>query len=198
MKKYIKKNWPLGLTNLILIVFVIVLTVLALTSLDNIFEQFFGYTDHYLVGNTGDYDVNYVESKFDSVEELYAYEEAKCAEIAQDGIVLLKNDNNLLPLNNDTTLSLFSVSSVNLVSGGSGSGSGSFELTADLKEGLESTGFKVNQKLWDFYKSGNGSSYGRGPGVINYGADLDWSINECPLNVITAGPLPYEDPLPDL
>ena len=88
MKKYIKKNWPLGLTNLILIVFVIVLTVLALTSLDNIFEQFFGYTDHYLVGNTGDYDVNYVESKFDSVEELYAYEEAKCAEIAQDELIV--------------------------------------------------------------------------------------------------------------
>ena len=186
MKKYVKKNWPLGLTNLVLIVFVIVLNILAFTSFDNIFEQFFGYSDHYLVGNTEDYNVNYVESKFNSVEELYAYEEAKCAEIAQAGIVLLKNDNTLLPLNSGTTLSLFSVSSTNLVSGGSGSGSGSFELTADLKEGLEATGFKVNQKLWDFYKFGNGSTYGRGPGVINYGADLDWSINECPLNVITA------------
>ena len=185
MKKYIKKNWPLGLVNLVLIIFVIVLNIVVLTTLDNVAEQFFGYTDHYLVGDTKDYDVNYVSSDFDSVEELYAYEEAKCAEIAQDGIVLLKNDNNLLPLKNDTTLSLFSVSSVNLVSGGSGSGSGSFELTADLKEGLEATGFKVNQKLWDFYKTGNGSSYGRGPGVINYGADLDWSINECPLSVIT-------------
>lgn len=44
MKKYVKKVWPLGLTNIILIVFVIVLNVLALTSLDNIFEQFFGYS----------------------------------------------------------------------------------------------------------------------------------------------------------
>ena len=58
MKKYVKKNWPLGLTNLVLIVFVIVLNILAFTSFDNIFEQFFGYSDHYLVGNTEDYNVN--------------------------------------------------------------------------------------------------------------------------------------------
>ena len=102
MKKYIKKNWPLGLTNIILIVFVIVLNILAFTSFDNIFEQFFGYSDHYLVGNTGDYDVNYVESQFNSVEELYKYEEEKCAEIAQDGIVLLKNGNKLLSFFNNT------------------------------------------------------------------------------------------------
>ena len=184
MKKYVKKVWPLGLTNLILIVFVIVLNVLALTSLDNIFEQFFGYSPSYLVGDNQGQNVEYIKSSFDNVNELYKYEEDKCAEIAQDGITLLKNDNNLLPLEKGTTFSIFSKSSVDLVSGGSGSGSGSFELTADLKEGLEATGFKVNQQLWDFYKTGNGSSYGRGPGVINYGADLDWSINECPLSVI--------------
>lgn len=185
-KKYVKKNWPIGLINLVLIVFLIVLNILSLTSLDNVFEQYFGYSDHYLVGDTHDLDVEYFKSNFNSVEELYEYEENKVAEITQDGIVLLKNDDNLLPLDTNNTLSIFSVSSVNLVSGGSGSGSGSFELTADLKEGLEASGYKVNQKLWDFYKTGAGSTYGRGPGVINYGEDLDWSINECPLNVITA------------
>ena len=186
LKKYVKKNWPIGLINLVLIVFLIVLNILSLTSLDNVFEQYFGYSDHYLVGDTHDLDVEYFKSNFNSVEELYEYEENKVAEITQDGIVLLKNDDNLLPLDTNNTLSIFSVSSVNLVSGGSGSGSGSFELTADLKEGLEASGYKINQKLWDFYKTGAGSTYGRGPGVINYGEDLDWSINECPLNVITA------------
>ena len=44
----------------------------------------------------------------------------------------------------------------------------------------------MNQSLWDFYKTGAGSSYKRGIGVINYGADFDWSINECPLSVITS------------
>ena len=183
-KKYIKKMWPVGLVNLILIVFLIVLNILSLTSLDNVFEQFFGYSDHYLVGDTQGQDVDYIKSNFNSVEELYKYEEEKCSEIAQDGIVLLKNDNNLLPLKNDTTFSLFSVSSIDLVSGGSGSGSGSFELTKNLKEGLEGTGFKVNETLWNFYKSLDREEYGRGPGVINYGENLDWSINEYPIDKI--------------
>ena len=184
MKRYVKKVWPLGLVNLILTVFMIVLNVVTLTMLDNVAEQFFGSTPTYLRGDNKGQDVNYVKSSFDSVEELYQYEMDKCAEIAQDGLTLLKNDGNLLPLNEGVTLSLFSHSSVDLISGGSGSGSGSFELTANLKEGLENSGFKVNEKLWDFYSSGAGSNYKRGIGVINYGADLDWSINECPLDVI--------------
>lgn len=186
MKKYIKKVWPLGLTNIILIIFMIVLNVITLTMLDNVAEQFFGSTPDYLVGSDRGQDVEYVKSSFDSVEELYQYEKDKCAQIAQDGITLLKNNDNLLPLSTETTFSIFSHSSVDLISGGSGSGSGSFELTADLKEGLENAGFKINQKLWDFYKTGKGSNYKRGVGVINYGAALDWSINECPLEVILA------------
>ena len=147
MKKYIKKVWPLGLTNIILITCLIVLNVITLTMLDNVAEQFFGSTPDYLVGSTKGEDVEYVKSSFNSVEELYQYEMDKCAEIAQDGITLLKNDDNLLPLSTTTTFSLFSHSSVDLISGGSGSGSGSFELTADLKEGLENAGFNVNEKL---------------------------------------------------
>ena len=186
MKKYFKKIWLVGSIELFLVIFLIVANIIVPTMLDNVAEQFFGSTPDYLVGNTKGLDVEYAKSSFDSVEELYAYEKAKCAEIAQDGITLLKNDNNVLPLSTSTTLSLFSHSSVDLISGGSGSGSGSFELTADLKEGLENAGFKVNEKLWNFYKSGAGSKYKRGTGVINYGAALDWSINECPLSVITS------------
>ena len=186
MKKYIKKVWPLGLTNLLLITFMIVLNVITLTMLDNVAEQFFGSTPTYLVGSTKGQDVEYVKSSFNSVEELYQYEKDKCAEIAQDGIVLLQNNDNLLPLSTNTTLSLFSYSSIDLVSGGSGSGSGSFELTADLKEGLENAGFKVNESLWNFYKSLDAKSSKRGIGVINYGQDLDWRINETPLSSILA------------
>jgi len=168
----------------VLLVFTVTLNALALTKFDNIFEKFFGKSPASLAGDTMGADVDYVKSDFNSPSELYAYEESKVAEIAQEGIVLLENDG-LLPLDKGTTLSIFSHSSVDLVSGGSGSGSGSFELTKNLKEGLEGAGLKVNDKLWDFYSKGEGSSYKRGTGVINYGADLDWSINECPLNVIT-------------
>ena len=169
----------------VLLIFTIILNVLSLTKFDNIFEKFFGASPSSLKGDTINADVDYYKSQFDSPTALYEYEKKKVAEIAQDGITLLEN-NGLLPLKEGTKLSVFSHSSVDLVSGGSGSGSGSFELTANLREGLEGAGFTVNDKLWKFYSSGAGSSYKRGTGVINYGADFDWSINECPLSVITA------------
>ena len=167
----------------LLLIFTMLLNVLSLTKFDNIFEKFFGSSPSSVKGETYGADTEYYKSAFNSASELYAYEEKKVAEIAQEGITLLEN-NGILPLKKGTTLSIFSHSSVDLVSGGSGSGSGSFELTKNLKEGLENAGLKVNQKLWDFYSSGAGSKYKRGTGVINYGADLDWSINECPLSVI--------------
>ncbi len=167
----------------LLLIFTLVLNILSLTKFDNIFAKFFGSSPSGVRGETLGADVDYYKSDFDSASELYAYEEKKVAEIAQDGITVIKN-NGVLPLAKGTILNIFSHSSVDLVSGGSGSGSGSFELTKNLKEGLEGAGLKVNQKLWDFYSKGAGSSYKRGIGVINYGWDLDWSINECPLSVI--------------
>ena len=170
-----------------LVIFTILLNVLSIAKFDNIFEKFFGSSPSSLGGeilNSGiEFDAEYYKSDFDSPSELYEYEKKKVAEIAQEGITLLENDG-LLPLKKGTKLSIFSHSSVDLVSGGSGSGSGSFELTSNLKEGLENAGLVVNEKLWDFYSNGGGSSYKRGTGVINYGADLDWSINECPLSEI--------------
>ena len=184
MKNNQKRIAPLAIGMAVLLVFTIVFDALALTKFDNIFEKFFGATPSSLKGDTFGADTNYYKSDFGSASELYAYEEKKVAEIVQEGITLLENDG-LLPLPVGTELSIFSHSSVDLVSGGSGSGSGSFELTKDLKSGLENAGLVVNNSLWNFYKSGAGSSYKRGIGVVNYGADLDWSINECPLNVIT-------------
>ncbi len=179
-----KKSIIITTSISVLLIFTIVLNTLALTKFDNIFEKYFGKSAATTVGNTYGADVDYVKSDFNSASELYAYEESKVAEIAQEGIVLLENKG-ILPLEKGTTLSIFSHSSVDLVSGGSGSGSGSFELTKNLKEGLTNAGLLVNEKLWNFYESGDGSSYKRGTGVINYGADLDWAINECPLSVIT-------------
>ena len=184
MKSKQKKIAPIAIGMAVLFIFTILLNTLSLLKFDNIFEKFFGSSPSSLKGDTLGADVEYYKSDFNSASELYAYEEKKVAEISEEGITLLENDG-LLPLKKGTELSIFSHSSVDLVSGGSGSGSGSFELTKDLKAGLENAGLKVNEKLWDFYKSGEGSKYKRGIGVVNYGADLDWKINECPLNIIT-------------
>ena len=163
----------------------IVINVLAMGQFDNILEQFFRKSPDSLRGDTMGADVEYYKSDFDSVADLYTYEEELVAEIAQEGITLLKNDG-VLPLDKGTELSLFGNASVDLVSGGSGSGSGSFELTENLKDGLESAGLKVNEDLWNFYDTGAGAEYRRHIGVINYGRGNDWDIDECPINVITA------------
>lgn len=180
-----KKSGVVGLSigMAAILVTSVVLNFLALNKFDNILEQFIGKFPDSIRGDTLGADVDYVKSAFSDSRQLYAHEENLVAEIAQEGVTLLENDG-LLPLKKGTTLSLFSHSSVDLVSGGSGSGSGSFELTLDLKTGLTAAGLKVNETLWNFYEKGKGSSYKRGAGVINYGAALDWRINECPANVI--------------
>ena len=185
MKKKKKSIILLSASMALLVAFTAVFNILSLTKFDNIFEKFFGSNPPSVRGETYGADTEYYKSDFNSPKELYEYEEKLVAEIVEEGITLLEN-NGILPLAKGTELSIFSHSSVDLVSGGSGSGSGSFELTSDLKTGLEGAGLKVNETLWNFYKDGKGSSYKRGTGVINYGADLDWSINECPLSEITA------------
>lgn len=81
-------------------------------------------------------------------------EEAKevAQRVAEEGFVLLKNDNNTLPLTNTTKLNLFGWAASNPVYGGSGSGGINqlYEIVS-LRKGIEDAGFEVNQELLDFY-----------------------------------------------
>lgn len=73
-------------------------------------------------------------------------------EIAGEGIVLLKNDNNILPIKENKNLNVFGWASTNPCYGGTGSGSLSdaYE-TVSLLQGLEDAGFSLNSDLSDFY-----------------------------------------------
>ena len=80
-------------------------------------------------------------------------EEAKdlCSAIAEEGIVLLKNEG-ALPYAQGTKLNVFGWSSTNPVYGGTGSGSLSDAYpTVSLLDGLKEAGFEVNQDIVDFY-----------------------------------------------
>lgn len=77
---------------------------------------------------------------------------ALCTEIAEEGIVLLKNDNATLPYEKGTKVNLFGWSSTNPVYGGTGSGSLSDAYpTVSLIDGLTQAGLEVNQDLVNFY-----------------------------------------------
>lgn len=84
-------------------------------------------------------------------EETSAEATELCAEIAEEGIVLLKNEN-LLPLAGNSNLNVFGWGSTNPCYGGTGSGSLSdaYETTS-LLQGLTNAGFALNTELSDFY-----------------------------------------------
>ncbi len=83
-----------------------------------------------------------------------AMEEAKelVTDIADEGIVLAKNDDNALPLAEGTKVNVFGWSSTNPVYGGTGSGSlnTAFE-TVSFLDGLTDAGIEYNTDLTDFY-----------------------------------------------
>ena len=90
-------------------------------------------------------------SDFSSIKELQNHASDITAQVTEEGAVLLKNDNNALPLSSGAKVNLYSSSSVNYIYSGGGS---SFAKKADfisLKEGLESSNFQVNQDLWNWY-----------------------------------------------
>ena len=73
-------------------------------------------------------------------------------EIADEGIVLLENQQNLLPLAPNSNVNVFGWASTNPVYGGTGSGAlnDAYHIVT-LLEGLQNAGFKTNTELSDFY-----------------------------------------------
>mgnify|MGYP002802509927 CR=1 FL=1 len=93
---------------------------------------------------------------YDSMEDAKKAAEDLTRELAQEGDVLLKNKDNALPLSGKEWVSVFGVTSDNLIgasdSSGAFSGSSSASDTT-VADALEAAGFKVNPTLKEFYKN---------------------------------------------
>ena len=72
---------------------------------------------------------------------------------ATEGMVLLKNEGQALPMGNTKTVSVFGVTSYDFIAGGTGSGDVNKAYTIDLMQGLSESGLKVNSKLANLYQS---------------------------------------------
>ncbi|MCD7881569.1 MAG: glycoside hydrolase family 3 C-terminal domain-containing protein [Clostridiales bacterium] len=102
------------------------------------------------------------QGKYDEMRQVLADEMALSEEtqaeslelaetIADEGIVLLKNDDDALPISTDTKLNVFGWGSTQPVYGGSGSGDVDESTATSLLQGLKDAGYTLNDDLSQFY-----------------------------------------------
>ena len=109
-------------------------------------------------------------------EETVADSEATCEDIASEGLVLLKNEDNVMPFSDTDKLNVFGWASTNPCYGGTGSGaiSDAYEKVT-LLQGLENAGFSLNTELSDFYNNYRADHPTISPFV------QDWTLPEPPV-----------------
>lgn len=115
----------------------------------------------------------YPTQKATNKAEAFANAQEVNLKLAEEGFVLLKNENATLPLNKGARISVFSKNSVNLSYGGSGSGGFDTSNNKNLYESLNDAGFVTNPTLKSFYESSQS-----GPVRTANSSDLDNGDNQ--------------------
>lgn len=72
-------------------------------------------------------------------------------QVAAEGMVLLKDDNNSLPVKASHSVALFGINGYDLIAGGTGSGDVNKAYKVSLAEGLTKAGFKIDAELQNKY-----------------------------------------------
>jgi beta-glucosidase len=68
-------------------------------------------------------------------------------EAASESMVLLKNNDNILPLKNDTKIAVFGIASYNTYVGGTGSGGVNMAYTVSFADGMKNAGYRLDENL---------------------------------------------------
>lgn len=150
-----KKNLITLITAIACVLLALMIAVTCVMySFSEYMDQFLGRGDR-VVTDTGEgLDANYIDYKCSSKEEALAYAQAITQETAEEGIVLLKNKNNALPLAADTKLTILGYYSWhNNMSGGEDPAT--TEGAISLGQGLENY-FDTNEAVNAIYDSANG------------------------------------------
>jgi beta-glucosidase len=110
---------------------------------------------------------NYYNSEYDSYAEVLANGDKIEQQAYAEGIVMLKNENNALPIPEGSKISVFSKNSNDY----------------KIREYLSSSGYSVNPTLANFYKDSTLSGAGRGTAPGNGQVSVGYNTGETPVSM---------------
>ncbi|VEU80232.1 glycoside hydrolase family 3 protein [Haploplasma axanthum] len=181
-KSKASRIWLIVANSIMLLLLIITLVITQVPLINNTLNTVLGGDRRVLI--SGEEKEALYKSDYESKEKTLEEANKLNEEIASEGFVLLKNDQQALPLSKGSKVSVFGKNSVNLVYGGSGSGGSSSSDTVGIYDALKNSGFDVNPTLKSFYESnasGNGRDKSPAMGTILSG----FTIGETPLTSYT-------------
>ena len=161
LKKLVKTKKVLawGIASLVFVAFIVTANILATDTFADLINGVLG-GEKAIVDKSVQYRL--FTPDFESKEKALENGNDVTQKICEEGMVLLKNENNALPLAQGAKVTVFGKNSVNLVYGGSGSAAPT--QTVPLKtiyDSLGEAGFECNPAMKPFYESKDKSGSGR-------------------------------------
>ena len=168
MKIFNSKLWEkLMVSFLTVLVIVFALTLLANAKAGTINSELRIETYKIVTDENNDIDTNYWPAVATTAEEVEALCREACESSESEGLVLLKNDNNALPLAKGSKASFLLSGSSNVFYATHGPGRSSADGCYSFKDACETTqALQINETLFNFYLNGDGKT-GRNLAMID-------------------------------
>ena len=173
-KKLLKPRVIVWAASTLLIVgFLVTATILTTRTFKVLLEGVLGF-DQAITAKDDDGIV--FDQKFTNKDDARENGNKVVEEICEEGMVLLKNENNALPLKSNARVSVFGKNSVNLIYGGSGSAAPGGNIPKKtIYDSLKAAGISYNETLKGFYDDNSKSGKGR-----EENPDMDTDIEVIP------------------
>ena len=168
MKIFNSRLWEkLMVSFLTVLVVVIALTLLANAKAGTINSELRIETYKIVTDENSNVDTNYWPAVANTAAEVEALCREACESSESEGLVLLKNDNNALPLDKNSKVSFMLSGSSNVFYATHGPGRSAVEGCYSFKDACQSTNaLQINETLFNFYLNGDGKT-GRSLAMID-------------------------------